>query len=99
MLKKLHSERLFQYCIPCILIACSVSHLLQAYCKFPLTFVPFMVQCFGRDWLKRQVLVLDTFRKVLGFQDKANTRNTDVNLQLETVLLCSLLFPTDNNNK
>lgn len=47
MLKKLHSERLFQYCIPCILIACSVNHLLQAYCKFPLTFVPFWFNVLG----------------------------------------------------
>lgn len=48
--------------------------------------------------------MLDTFRKVPGIQDIANTRHTDVNQQMETVLLCSLLFPTDdaddnNNNK
>jgi len=43
--KKLCLQRFFQYCV---FIACAVSLLLQAHRRFPLIFVPFMFQRFGR---------------------------------------------------
>lgn len=87
--------RLFQYSV---YAACPISHLLQAYCRFPLIFVTFIVQWFGRDWPKASFWCWDRFRKALGTQGKARTRNPDTNQQLDIVPLCSLIFPPKTTN-
>lgn len=61
--KEVYLQRVFQYCI---FITCAVSHLLQAHSRFPLIFVPFMIQWFGRDWRMRWVLVLGYIQKSTG---------------------------------
>lgn len=78
--------RLFQYSL---YTACSISCLLQAYCRFPLIFV--MVQWFERDWPKGSFWCWDRLGKALGTQGKARTRNSDTNQPLDIVPLCSLI--------